>query len=227
MNRNMKIDIEDVIYNESFLKNIKRMFITKQMEEHGIKRFTIVYDENIKSFKINLEKDTAMYYIDYMVKRRIKKSNTKNDKCKKRKLNNSNDDKKSKDINNEKKEASVDDFDSSEHNFDNKMSSPTQNTSNNNNNVNNIDNSNMKSIKKNINEDKKLNTESQYKDKKDYKKDKLCKKLYNYIKLFIKLNDIKNCENDMYVKDILVEVEKIFIKYGFVKKLHEMDNSKI
>jgi hypothetical protein len=45
-------------------------------------------------------------------------------------------------------------------------------------------------------------------DKKiDYKKDKLCKKLYNYIKLFVKLNDIKSYKNDLYVKDLLENID--------------------
>lgn len=34
-------------------------------------------------------------------------------------------------------------------------------------------------------------------------------KIYNYIKLFIKLNDIKNGENNIYVKDLLKEIESI------------------
>jgi hypothetical protein len=52
------------------------------------------------------------------------------------------------------------------------------------------------------------------------------KKLYNYIKLFVKLNDIKSYKNDIYVKDLLIEIENVFRKYGFVKNLHEMHNLK-
>jgi hypothetical protein len=50
---------EDVINEDLFLKNIKRMFIMKQMETYRIKKVNIEYDENIKAFKINIEKDTA------------------------------------------------------------------------------------------------------------------------------------------------------------------------
>ena len=53
----------------------------------------------------------------------------------------------------------------------------------------------------------------------EYKNDKLCKKLYNYIKLFIKLNNIKNYENNIYVKDLLIEIENVFKKFGICKNI--------
>ncbi len=94
-------DIENIIYDDSFLKNIKRVFIKKQMEEHNIKKIIIEYDENIKTFKINIEKDTAIYYVDYKIKRRVKKVN--NYSCKKRKLNNN--DNENNSINQDKKRS--------------------------------------------------------------------------------------------------------------------------
>lgn len=36
-NMDINNDIEDIIYEDSFLKNIKRMFIMKQMEQYNIK----------------------------------------------------------------------------------------------------------------------------------------------------------------------------------------------
>ena len=118
---------EDVINEDSFLKNIKRMFIMKQMETYKIKKINIEYDENIKSFKMNIQKGTARYFIDYKIKSRIKKVQANGNNCKKRKLNNNNNSIENKKVD-KKNDIHVDNFDSSKHDSnDIKISSPTQN----------------------------------------------------------------------------------------------------
>ena len=81
------IETFEDVNEDSYLKNIKRMFIMKQMETYKIKKTNIEYDENIKSFKTNIEKDTARYFIDYKIKWKIKKSKVNGNNYKKRKLN--------------------------------------------------------------------------------------------------------------------------------------------
>lgn len=48
-----------------------------------------------------------------------------------------------------------------------------------------------------------------------YKKDKYCKKLYKHILHFIHENNVKNNKDCLYVKEILIDIEKIFKKYNF------------
>ncbi|CAO3648689.1 unnamed protein product, partial [Cunninghamella blakesleeana] len=85
MNEMDNITLEDIINNETFIKNIKRMFIIKQIETYSIEKITIEFDKNIKSFKINLEKNKEKYYLDYKIKRRRKKQKG-NTSIKKRKI---------------------------------------------------------------------------------------------------------------------------------------------
>ncbi len=227
MNNN-NINIEDVIYEDSFLKNIKRMFIMKQMENHNIKKFTIEYDENTKSFKMYLINDDAnIYYIDYKIKRR-KKKQIYNNNVKKRRLENN----KLIMIENENVYDN-----SSGYNIANNMNPPPCHIPKNidTNTISNVEN--IKNIKNNINTinsdgNKNVNDNNKtYNDnldktlKNNYRKNNLCIKLYKYLRLFIKIHNINNCDDNIYVKTILREIEKVFYNYGFDrKKLHEMDN---
>ena len=124
-----------------------------------------------------------------------------------------------------KNDIHVDNFDSSKHNFnDIKISSPVQNISTNN--KDNYENSStIKYVAIEINNRyQKLYKEAiftEIDDKKfEYKNDNLlCKKLYNYIKLFIRLNSIKNYENNIYVKDLLIEIENVNKEFGICKNI--------
>ena len=123
---------EDVINESSFIKNIKRMFIMKQTETYKIKKINIEYGENIKSFKINIEKDTTRYFIDYKIKMRTKKSKVNGKNCKKRKLNIYNNSIENKEAD-KKNDIHAENFDSSKPDFNNiKIGSPNQNISTNN-----------------------------------------------------------------------------------------------
>lgn len=53
---------EDLINEYTFIKNIKRMFLTKKMEELNIEEVNIKFDTNTKSFKINIQKDKDHCY---------------------------------------------------------------------------------------------------------------------------------------------------------------------
>ncbi|KAI8329486.1 hypothetical protein BC941DRAFT_27741 [Chlamydoabsidia padenii] len=210
------IDFEDIIYDDLFLKNIKRMFIMKKMEQYDIKKINIEFDEITKSFKINIMKNkTDIYYIDYKIKRRKKKQKYKDNIKKRRLLDDEN-------IN----KGNTKTYDnSSEYNIDNNINSPpchiseqldfiNKDKEDKKNTITNInyDNKKVVSINKNKNIDKETS-------KSDYKNDELCEKLYRYIKLFIKVNNISNCKNNIYVKDILKEIEDIFKNYGMLKKI--------
>lgn len=61
---------EELIDHESFIKNIKRMYIMKVIELHDIEKVHIVYNSDTKSFEINLIKDSTPYFFKYKVKRR-------------------------------------------------------------------------------------------------------------------------------------------------------------
>lgn len=66
---------EEIIENESFIKNLKRMFITKQMEIHNINEVIIKFDKEIPSFNFYIIKDEKKYEYKYKIKRRKKKTN--------------------------------------------------------------------------------------------------------------------------------------------------------
>ena len=122
------------------------------METYKTKKINIEYDKNIKSFKINIEKDTARYFIGYKIKRRIKKPRVNSNNCKKRKLlhNNNNNSIENKKVD-KKNDIHADNFDSSKPDFDNiKISSPIQNISTNNED-NHENNSTIKDVVININ----------------------------------------------------------------------------
>lgn len=69
---------EEIIENESFIKNLKRMFITKQMEIHNIHEVIIKFDKETSSFNFNIIKDKKGYGYEYKIRRRKKKIYTKN-----------------------------------------------------------------------------------------------------------------------------------------------------
>lgn len=70
---------EDIINEESFSKNIKRMFLIKKMEELNIKQAVINFDAITKSFKIHIRKDDQnIYEQEYKIKRRNRKSSSYN-----------------------------------------------------------------------------------------------------------------------------------------------------
>jgi hypothetical protein len=50
------------------------MFIVKNMEVYNINQVIIKYNEDIKSFEFNIEKDDHSYYFKYKVKRRDRKN---------------------------------------------------------------------------------------------------------------------------------------------------------
>lgn len=108
-------NFEKIINEDSFLKNIKRMFIMKQIEQLHIKEVVINFDNSTKSFKITINKDDKnIYQKEYKIKRRNKKSKLKDDRhCKKRKINN-------------KFEDNDKHIHSSTHNFINKISVPPE-----------------------------------------------------------------------------------------------------
>ena len=66
--------------NNDFIKNIKRMFIMKVIEKYDIKKVSIVYNDNTKSFEINLIKDNNIHFFKYKVKRRRTRSISKTSK---------------------------------------------------------------------------------------------------------------------------------------------------
>jgi hypothetical protein len=49
------------INEQNFIKNIKRMFITKKMEDLNIEEVNIKFDNSTKSFKINIKKDKYLF----------------------------------------------------------------------------------------------------------------------------------------------------------------------
>lgn len=104
-------NFEKIINEDSFLKNIKRMFIMKQIEYLHIKEVVINFDNSTKSLKIIINKDDKnIYQKEYKIKRKNKKSKLKDDRhCKKRKINN-------------KFEDNDKHINSSTHNFINKIS---------------------------------------------------------------------------------------------------------
>lgn len=78
-------NFENYINNDSFLKNIKRMFITKQMELYNIKQFTINFDNETKTFNFKIIKDDKNdYEHQYKIKRR--KERVKENKNTRKKL---------------------------------------------------------------------------------------------------------------------------------------------
>jgi hypothetical protein len=79
---------EELIEKSDFIKNIKRMYITKVIENYNIEKVNIVYNNNIKSFEINFIKNENPYYIKYKIKRRRNQSTPKlNKKAKKVNIN--------------------------------------------------------------------------------------------------------------------------------------------
>jgi hypothetical protein len=48
---------EELIEKSDFIKNIKRTYITKVIENYNIEKVNIVYNNNIKSFEINFIKN--------------------------------------------------------------------------------------------------------------------------------------------------------------------------
>lgn len=132
-----------IIENDHFIKDLKRMFITKQMEVHNIKQVFIEYNDDSKSFHFNIIKDDHhKYNYNYKIKRR-KVKQKENNKVKKRKLNNEN----TRELN-KNNNVDVEYFDSSKHDFNEiKISSPTQNTP-----TNKCGNTSSKNILQNRNE---------------------------------------------------------------------------
>ena len=66
--------IENLFNDSNFLKNIKRMFITKCMEFNNIKKFIINYDNSTKTFLFKLSRydnnNEYEYEYKYIIKRR-------------------------------------------------------------------------------------------------------------------------------------------------------------
>ena len=218
-------NFEDIINKDSFLKNIKRMFITKQMEIHNIKNIVIDYDDITKTFNFKITKDeNNIYELKHKVKRRKKKQKD-NSSNKKRKFDN--------------EKIEIEKYDhSSKFDFNSKINFSSDNISllsntiyskTNNNKYNkekdiDISNNDINSTKKNIKQD---NIKINKIDKKNkYKDNILCQKLYRCIKLFIKSNNIKKCKDNIFVKDILKEIEKIFLKYNVIKNNIEIHKIK-
>ncbi|KAI9299614.1 hypothetical protein BJ944DRAFT_245029 [Cunninghamella echinulata] len=214
------IDIEDLINEESFMKNIKRMFIMRKMEEYKINNININFDNNTKSFKIYIEKENENYYLDYKVKRRIRNNDKSNSK-KRKIVNNIVKDGINKRNENINVDNNIDDFDFPKNSL-------TQNISNNEATRKVLSENNLEAKKVNnnlekINKKTELNKSKKEKetkvDKLNYKNDSMCLKLFKYIKLFIKTNSINNNEEYKYVREVLKEVENIFNNFGIIKNI--------
>jgi hypothetical protein len=77
------IEFEKQIKNEHFLKNLKRMFITKKMEELNINQTIIKFDDATKSFDFDLKKKDRRINIKYKIKRKRKRKTNKDNSNKK------------------------------------------------------------------------------------------------------------------------------------------------
>lgn len=108
-------NFEKIINKDSFLKNIKRLFIVKQMEQLNIRQVLINFDDITKTFKFELKKDDTNVYIqEYKVKRGKKRENDNNIKYKKVKIDN-----------NQNETNNIEYDNSSKHDFDPKISPPS------------------------------------------------------------------------------------------------------
>lgn len=202
-------NLQNIIEEDSFLKNIKRMFITKQMELYNIKQFKIEFDNYTKTFNFQIVKDeNNKFEYEYKVKRRKRRDkenknmNKKNEECD----NSSTYDFTSK-INVppchilESKRINIQNIDEKESN-DNKKSEI-------------IDPPRTNSKINNEMDNKNLRYSNQIDEDVVYKKDKFCKMLYKHIINFIKDNNIRDIESSKNVKIILKDIESVFKKYGF------------
>lgn len=64
-------NFQTILESDSFIKNIKRMFIVKQMELYNVSEIKIKFDNNITTFKFEIIKDeNNKYYHEYSIKRR-------------------------------------------------------------------------------------------------------------------------------------------------------------
>lgn len=216
---------EEIIENESFIKNLKRMFITKQMEIHNINEVIIKFDKENSSFNFNMIKDEKKYEYKYEIKRRKKKKKANYDKK---------NIKQNIKIENHKTDETMDtqmqysirqNFKNNKNNSDEEYHTCLYTTNTNNNDckyfINIIKSKrDVGHNKKDLSEmDKMYIRENIYNSRikyNDNKNDILCKKLYRYIIIFMKrYNRNKSNVYQMVLKDI----GNIFKTYG-TKKQH-------
>ena len=227
------MDFDNVVNNDSFFKNIKRMFIIKQMEIHNIKSFNITFDNNIKKFKFELIKDdqNKLQY-DYKIKRNKKRDKENMKQNKKIKLNNDyikvKEDKKGDEKDKKYCNSFKSDFESKINSstyyiFQDGIDSNKEYFINKNNIINKQNLKNIreeKSIRKEIKNINNINNNIADKNNKidqklNFKYDQLCIKLYKHIICFIKDNNIKNIKESKNIKKFLFDIETVFKTYGF------------
>jgi hypothetical protein len=73
-------NFNELIEKDCFIKNIKRCYFTKIIELYNIEKVSIIYNNDIKSFEIELIKNDCPYFFKYKIKRRRNKSTTKKSK---------------------------------------------------------------------------------------------------------------------------------------------------
>ena len=85
-------NFEELIAKETFLKNIKRCYLTKIiMESFNIEKVSILYNNDIiKSFEIKFNRNDDLYFFKYKIKRRRNKCVLKNNRKLKIKNNSNN-----------------------------------------------------------------------------------------------------------------------------------------
>lgn len=185
-------DLNKLLDSNEFIKNIKRMFLMKVIEEHNIEKVDITFNSDIKSFEIKIVKDENTNFFKYKVKRRRSKSKIKENK--KLKLKNyeesENDTGKSKDNIEKKEDMNTNNSKKNKDNNDINSNNTKDNIKNKENKtINNIDintnNNKNKDIPKSARENNQIQNKNVPNNK--YEIIKNCSKLLEYIQMYIKL----------------------------------------
>lgn len=187
-------NLNKVLDSNEFIKNIKRMFIMKVIEEHNIEKVNIIFNSNTKSFEIKILKDENINFFKYKVKRRRSKSEINKNKKLKNYEESDNDPSKSKD------DSSMNNSNKSKDNIENKEDMNINNSKNNKDN-NDIDSNNTKyniknkenktvnniDINTNSNKNTEIDTLNKNVPNNKYEIIKNCSKLLKYIQMYVKL----------------------------------------